>query len=63
MLLFQLYRNVIPSHSVYVPAVEKTIHQLSHSTHEELEQDVIHHQEVNIKQQLANQQYQLQLVL
>ncbi|XP_029656502.1 transcriptional adapter 1 isoform X2 [Octopus sinensis] len=59
----QLYRNVIPSHSVYVPAVEKTIHQLSHSTHEELEQDVIHHQEVNIKQQLANQQYQLQLVL
>ena len=60
---FQLYKNVIPSHSVYVPAVEKTIHKLRHPTREELEQDVIYQQEMSLKQQLAQQQMQLQLVL
>lgn len=59
----QLYKNVIPSHSVYVPAVEKTIHKLRHPTHEELEQDVIYQQEMNLKQQLAQQQHQMQLQL
>lgn len=61
----QLYKNVIPSHSVYMAAVERTIHKLRHPTHEELEQDAIYQQEMSLKQHLAlqQQQHQMQLVL
>ncbi|KAK6194707.1 hypothetical protein SNE40_000290 [Patella caerulea] len=52
----QLNRNTIPSHSVYAPTIERIIHKLWHPSHEELDQDSIHQQEINLKQQLANEQ-------
>ncbi|KAK3087694.1 hypothetical protein FSP39_009258 [Pinctada imbricata] len=50
----QLYRSSISSHSVYAPAVERIIHKLCHPGHEEINQDVIHQQEISIKQTLSN---------
>lgn len=46
----QLYRSSIASHTVYAPAVERVIHKLWHPSREEINQELIHHQEVTIKQ-------------
>ena len=49
-IFFQLYRSSIASHTVYAPAVERVIHKLWHPSREEINQELIHHQEVTIKQ-------------
>ncbi|KAK3600101.1 hypothetical protein CHS0354_004799 [Potamilus streckersoni] len=51
----QLYRNAIPSHTVYATAMERIIHKLWHTSNEELEQEVTHRQEILVKQQLVTQ--------
>ena len=33
----QVYKNAIPCHSVYAPAIERIIHKLWHPGHEELD--------------------------
>ncbi|KAL5011598.1 hypothetical protein ScPMuIL_010149 [Solemya velum] len=51
----QLYRSVIPSHSVYAPAVERIVHKLWHPSNEDLEQELIHEQEMSMKQEISQQ--------
>ena len=53
ILPFQLYRSCIPSHSVYAPAVERVIHKLWHPSEAEVNQEIIHAQEVSIKHSMG----------
>ncbi|XP_059146340.1 transcriptional adapter 1-like [Physella acuta] len=48
-----LYRNAIVSHSVYAPTIERVIHMKWHPSHEELDQESIHEQELFLKHKLA----------
>ncbi|XP_064615955.1 transcriptional adapter 1-like isoform X2 [Liolophura sinensis] len=47
----QLHKDSIPSHTVYATNIERIIHKLWHPSKEELEQDLIHQQEMMYKQQ------------
>ncbi|XP_045207907.1 transcriptional adapter 1-like [Mercenaria mercenaria] len=50
----QTYKNTIPSHSVYAPAIERIIHKLWHPSHEEL--GYTDKQEVPVSQSTASSQ-------
>ncbi|XP_033732728.1 transcriptional adapter 1-like [Pecten maximus] len=49
----QLYKSAIPSHTVYSVAMERVIHRLWHPSHEEINQHIIHTQEMALKQQMS----------
>lgn len=48
----QIYKNAIPSHSVYAPAIERIIHKLWHPSHDELETES--QEEVRLRKQLSS---------
>ncbi|XP_002735386.1 transcriptional adapter 1-like [Saccoglossus kowalevskii] len=52
----QVYRSTIPSHTVYSINIERLLSRLWHPSHEEIEQDEIHRQEVLLKEEIQNQQ-------
>ncbi|KAK3793243.1 hypothetical protein RRG08_014721 [Elysia crispata] len=52
----QLFKNSIPSHSVYAPAMERILHSKWHPSVEELAQEDIYQQETRLKHKLAERQ-------
>lgn len=51
--MFQVHKSAIPSHTVYATNMERIINKLWHPSHEELDQDTIHRQEVQIKRYIS----------
>ncbi|XP_070582105.1 transcriptional adapter 1-like isoform X2 [Ptychodera flava] len=52
----QVHKSTIPSHTVYAINMERLLSKLWHPSHEQLEQDEIHRQEVILKEEFQNQQ-------
>jgi len=53
---WQVYKSALPSHTVYTLNMERILNRMTHPSHEELEHDEIHRQEMNLKQELDNRQ-------
>lgn len=52
----QAHRSVIPSHAVYASNMERIINKVHHPSNEELEQDLIHLHEANLRHELHSAQ-------
>jgi transcriptional adapter 1 len=56
LVLYQVHKSALPSHTVYTLNVERILNRLSHPSREELEQEDISREEAIIKRQLSEQQ-------
>jgi len=52
----QVYKSVLPSHTVYTLNMERILNRMTHPSHEELEADEVCRQEVTLKQDLSSRQ-------
>jgi len=53
---WQAYKSALPSHTVYTLNMERILNRMTHPSHEELEQDEIHRQEMNLKRHLNDRE-------
>ena len=61
LVLFQVHRRVIPSHTVYSANIERTLANMSHPSHDELEQNQLHKLEARRRYERLKQQRSLRL--